>query len=140
MTSQWAAVGAGTDLLRRARQLQMSWERLGLLRQSGARLLTEGDCSLLEGTERMHMRPVDVPEDGGQVVPDGGSVAKASALGRSGAPPLRDDTSGRSSPMSPATRDTSTEQRARELATEQAALRRGGTPGAAGREPGERVC
>src|SRR3954447_7007744 len=28
MTSQWAAVGAGTDLLRRARQLQMSWERL----------------------------------------------------------------------------------------------------------------
>src|SRR4051812_1319965 len=124
MTSQWAAVGAGTDLLRRARQLQMSWERLGLLRQSGARLLTEGDCSLLEGTERMHMRPVDVPEDGGQVVPDGGSVAEASALGRSGAHPLRDDTSGRSSPMSPATRDTSTEQRPRELAPEQAALRR----------------
>src|SRR4051794_2909052 len=72
----------------------------------------------------MHMRPVDVPEDGGQVVPDGGSVAEASALGRRGAHPLRDDTSGRSSPMSPATRDTSTEQRAGELATEQAALRR----------------
>src|SRR4051794_41889589 len=78
----------------------------------------------------MHMRPVDVPEDGGQVVPDGGSVAEASALGRRGAHPLRDDTSGRSSPMSPATRDTSTEQRAGELATEQAALRRGANPGA----------
>ena len=28
MTSQWVAVGAETDLLRRARQLQKSWERL----------------------------------------------------------------------------------------------------------------
>src|ERR1700754_3390847 len=28
MTSQWAAVGAETDLLRRARQLQRSWEHL----------------------------------------------------------------------------------------------------------------
>ena len=28
MTSQWAAVGAETDLLRRARQLRQSWERL----------------------------------------------------------------------------------------------------------------
>src|SRR3954447_6093511 len=109
--------------------------RVGLLRQSGARLIREGNCSLLEGTERMHMRPVDVPEDGGQVVPDGGSVAKASALGRSGAHPLRDDTSGRSSPMSPATRDTSTEQRARELATEQAALRQGTNPVAPGATP-----
>src|SRR4051794_41961674 len=86
----------------------------------------------------MHMRPVDVPEDGGQVVPDGGSVAEASALGRRGAHPLRDDTSGRSSPMSPATRDTSTEQRAGELATEQAALRRGATPVPRGAAPAER--
>jgi hypothetical protein len=28
MTSQWVALGSGTDLLRRARQLQGSWERL----------------------------------------------------------------------------------------------------------------
>ncbi len=85
-------------------------------------LLFTRDGYLLEGDVPRHRTPLDVPRDGGEIVLDDGSTAVAEPLGRGEAylvrrPGSRGATTARVKSLERA------ERRARELASEQAALR-----------------
>ena len=85
-------------------------------------LLVTRDGYLLEGDVPRHRTPLDVPRDGGEIVLDDGSTAVAEPLGRGEAylvrrPGSRGATTARVKSLERA------ERRARELASEQAALR-----------------
>ena len=86
-------------------------------------LLVDGDGYVLEGAELAHQSPFDVPEGGGEVVLGDGSVAVAVPLGRGEAYLLRQGTTRRGMSAPAAKGLARVEERARELATEQAALR-----------------
>ena len=85
-------------------------------------LLVTSDGYLLEGDAPTYRTPLDVPRDGGEIVLDDGSMAVAEPLGRGEAylvrrPGSRGATTARVKSLERA------ERRARELASEQAALR-----------------
>jgi signal transduction histidine kinase len=86
-------------------------------------LLVDGDGYVLEGAELAHPSPFDIPEGGGEVVLGDGSLAVAAPLGRGEAYLLRQGTTRRGKSASAAKGLERAEERARELATEQAALR-----------------
>jgi GAF domain-containing protein len=88
-----------------------------------ADLLVDRDGYVLDGAEIGHPSPFDIPEGGGEVVLADGSVAVAAPLGRGEAFLLRQGTT-RHAKSAPAAKGLErAEERARELATEQAALR-----------------
>jgi signal transduction histidine kinase len=86
-------------------------------------LLVSRDGYVLEGDVPRHRTPLDVPRDGGEIVLDDGSMAVAEPLGRGEAYLVR-----RPGPRGGKTARVKSleraERRARELASEQAALRR----------------
>ena len=85
-------------------------------------LLVDREGYALDGEEPRHRTPIEVPEGGGELVLQDGSVAVAEALGQGEAYLVRRPRPGgaRSAPVGALER---AEQRARELASEQAALR-----------------
>jgi GAF domain-containing protein len=86
-------------------------------------LLVDGDGYVLEGAELADPSPIDIPEGGGDVVLGDGSVAAAAPLGRGEAYLLRQGIN-RQAKSAPRVKGLErAEERARELATEQAALR-----------------
>jgi GAF domain-containing protein len=86
-------------------------------------LLVDRDGYLLDGAEPVQPSPFDIPEGGGEVVLGDGSVAVAAPLGRGEAFLLRQGTT-RHAKSAPAAKGLErAEERARELASEQAALR-----------------
>jgi len=97
--------------------------RYGDLMTRSTDLLVNHNGYVLAGDEREHSKTLDVPEDGGEVVLGDGSVAVAAPLGRGEAFLLRQGAT-RHAKSGPAARGLErAEERARELATEQAALR-----------------
>jgi signal transduction histidine kinase len=85
--------------------------------------LVDRDGYVLDGAGLGHPSPIDIPEGGGEVVLGDGSVAVAAPLGRGEAFLLRHGTT-RGAKSAPAAKGLErAEERARELATEQAALR-----------------
>ena len=87
-------------------------------------LLMDRDGYVLDGAEPAHPSRFDVPEGGGEVVLGDGSIAVAAPLGRGEAYLLRRGTMRHAKSAPPAKGLERAEERARELATEQAALRR----------------
>jgi PAS domain S-box-containing protein len=85
-------------------------------------LLVDRDGYMLDGAEPVHRTPLDIHEGGGEVVLRDGSVAVAERLGQGEAYLLRQVTS-RHRKSAPVEALKRAEERARELATEQAALR-----------------
>jgi transcriptional regulator of acetoin/glycerol metabolism len=86
-------------------------------------LLVDRDGYVLDGAGPALSKPLDIPEGGGEVVLGDGSVAVAAPLGRGEAYLLRRGTT-RHAKSAPAAKGLErAEERARELATEQAALR-----------------
>jgi signal transduction histidine kinase len=86
-------------------------------------LLVDRDGYVLDGAERAHPSPLDIPEGGGEVVLRDGSVAEAAPLGQGEAYLLRQGTARRAESAPRVEWFGRAEERARELATEQAALR-----------------
>jgi signal transduction histidine kinase len=85
-------------------------------------LLVDRDGYVLDGAKLGHPSAFDVPAGGGEVVLGDGSVAVATSLGQGEAYLLRKDTTRRPE-SDPVERLERAEGRARELVTEQAALR-----------------
>jgi signal transduction histidine kinase len=86
-------------------------------------LLLDRDGYVLDGAKLSQPSPFDIPEGGGEVVLGDGSVTVAAPLGRGEAYLLRQGIT-RHAKSAPAVKGLErTEERARELATEQAALR-----------------
>jgi GAF domain-containing protein len=85
-------------------------------------LLVDRDGYVLAGAEPARSKPIDIPEDGGEVVLGDGSVAVAAALGQSEAYLLRRVTThhAKSAPVEVLDR---AEKHVRELVAEQSALR-----------------
>jgi GAF domain-containing protein len=107
---------------RRDRDARLRRRYSDLMTRSTDRLV-DGDGYVLEGAELAHASPFDIPEGGGEVVLGDGSVAVTVPLGRGEAYLLRQGTTRRGK-SAPADKGLARmEQRARELATEQAALR-----------------
>jgi GAF domain-containing protein len=86
-------------------------------------LLVDRDGYLLDGAEPAQSSRFDVPDGGGEVVLRDGSIAVAAPLGRGEAYLLRRRTTRHATSAPPVKGVERTEERARELATEQAALR-----------------
>ena len=86
-------------------------------------LLVDRDGYVLDGAEPAHPSPFDIPEGGGEVVLGDGSVAVAAPLGRGEAYLLRQGTTRHAKSAPPVNGLERAEERARELATEQAAFR-----------------
>src|SRR3954468_9343959 len=86
-------------------------------------LLVDRDGYVLDGAEPAHPSRFDIPEGGGEVLLGDGSIAVAAPLGRGEAYLLRRGTTRHTQPAL-RVRFERAEERARELATEQAALRR----------------
>jgi signal transduction histidine kinase len=86
-------------------------------------LLVDRDGYVLDGAEPADPSRFDIPEGGGEVVLGDGSVASAAPLGRGEAYLLRRRTTRRAKSAPPVRRLERAEERARELAAEQAALR-----------------
>jgi signal transduction histidine kinase len=86
-------------------------------------LLVDRDGYVLDGAEPAHRNPLDIPDGGGEVVLSDGSVAVAAPLGQGEAYLLRQGTARRAQSAPPVEGFERAEERARELATEQAALR-----------------
>jgi signal transduction histidine kinase len=91
----------------------------------GSDLLVDRDGYVLDGAQRARPSPLDVPEGGGEVRLGDGSIAVAAPLGRGEAYILRRGTTraAAASAPPPVVRFERAEERARELAAEQAALR-----------------
>src|SRR5918996_3709670 len=85
-------------------------------------LLVNRDGYVLAGDEARHATPLDVPEGGGEIVFDDGSIAVVEPLGQGEAYLVRRPGS-RGAKSAPVEALEPPEMRARELATEQAALR-----------------
>src|SRR4051812_33565706 len=97
--------------------------RYGDLMTRSTDLLVDRDGYVLDGAELAHSSPFDIPEVGGEVVLGDGSVAVAAPLGQGEAYLVRRGTT-RHAKSAPAAKGVErAEGRARELATEQAALR-----------------
>jgi signal transduction histidine kinase len=96
--------------------------RYGDLMTRSTDLLVSHDGYLLAGTEPAHSKPLDIPEDGGQVVLSDGSVAEAASLGQGEAYLLR-QVKPRRAKSAPVEVLERAEKHVRELVTEQAALR-----------------
>src|SRR4051794_36159455 len=86
-------------------------------------LLADRDGYLLDGAEAAHPTPFDIPEGGGEVVLGDGSFAVAAPLGRGEAYLVRRGTTRRAKSAPALKGSERAEERARALATEQAALR-----------------
>jgi len=86
-------------------------------------LLVDSDGYVLAADESMHPKPLDVPEGGGEIILNEGSVAVVEPLGQGEAYLIRRPTP-RGAKAAPAESLERTEERARELAAEQAALRK----------------
>ena len=86
-------------------------------------LLVDRDGYVLDGAEPAHPSPFDIPEGGGEVVLGDGSIAVAAPLGRGEAYLLRRGTTRHAKSAAPVNGFERAEERARELAAEQAALR-----------------
>jgi signal transduction histidine kinase len=96
--------------------------RYGDLMTRSTDLLVNRDGYVLSGAETDRRRPLDIPEAGGEVVLDDGSVAEAAPLGQGEAYLLRRAATrhAKSAPVAVLER---TEKHVRELVAEQAALR-----------------
>src|SRR4029077_819872 len=96
--------------------------RYGDLMTRSTDLLANRDGYVLPRAEPARSKPLDIPEGGGEVVLDDGSVAVAASLGQGEAYLLRRGTTrqARSAPVEVLERS---EKHVRELVTEQAALR-----------------
>ena len=81
------------------------------------------DGYLLDGAEPARPTPFDIPEGGGEVLLGDGSIAVAAPLGRGEAYLLRRGTTHHAKSAPPVTGFERAEERARELAAEQAGLR-----------------
>src|SRR4051794_7919501 len=90
-------------------------------------LLVDRDGYMLDGAELAHSSPFAIPEGGGEVVLGDGSVAAAAPLGQGEAYLVRHGTTRHAKSARAAKGPGRAEERARELATEQAALRQGAT-------------
>jgi signal transduction histidine kinase len=86
-------------------------------------LLVDRDGYVLDGAEPAHRSPFEIPEGGGEVLLGDGSVAVAASLGQGEAYLLRRGAARRAKSALPVEGLERAEERARELATEQAALR-----------------
>ena len=86
-------------------------------------LLVDRDGYVLDGAEPAQPSPFDIPEGGGEIVLGDGSHAVAVPLGQGEAYLLRRTTTRRARSAPPVDGLERAEERARELATEQAALR-----------------
>jgi GAF domain-containing protein len=86
-------------------------------------LLVDRDGYVLDGAELAHSSAFDIPEGGGDIVLGDGSVAVAAPLGRGEAYLVRQPTARHAESAPAANGLERAEERARELATEQAALR-----------------
>jgi len=86
-------------------------------------LLVDRDGYVLDGVEPAHRSPFDIPAGGGEVVLGDGSVAVAAPLGQGEAYLLRRGAARRAKSARPVEGFERAEERARELAAEQAALR-----------------
>ena len=86
-------------------------------------LLVDRDGYVLDGAEPARPSPFDIPEGGGEVLLGDGSIADAAPLGRGEAYLLRRGTTRRAKSAHPVIGFERTEERARELAAEQAGLR-----------------
>jgi signal transduction histidine kinase len=86
-------------------------------------LLVDREGYVLDGAQPAHSKPLDIPEGGGEVVLGDGSVAMAASLGQGEAYLLRQGTARRAKSAPPVEGFERAEEHARELATEQAALR-----------------
>ena len=86
-------------------------------------LLVDRDGYVLDGAEPVHPSQVDIPEGGGAVLMSDGSIADAAPLGRGEAYLLRRGITRHAKSASPLIGFERAEERARELASEQAALR-----------------
>ena len=98
-------------------------------------LLVNGDGYVLAGDESTHPTPLDVPEGGGEIVLDAGSVAVAEPLGQGEAYLVR-RLRPRGARAAPDQALERAEERAREVASEQAALRQVATLVARESSPG----
>jgi signal transduction histidine kinase len=96
--------------------------RYGDLMTRSTDVLVSRDGHVLAGTEPWHSKPLDIPEDGGEVVLGDGSVAVAASVGQGEAYLLRQVTThhAKSAPVEVLER---AEKHVRELVTEQSALR-----------------
>jgi len=100
-------------------------------------LLVDRDGYVLAGAKRAHPSPLEIPEGGGEVVLGDGSVAVAAPLGQGEAYLLRQGTT-RHAKSAPSVEVLErAEEHVRELATEQAALRRVATLVARESSPGQ---
>ena len=86
-------------------------------------LLVDREGYVLDGAELAQPSRIDIPEGGGEVVVGDGSVAEAAPLGRGEAYLLRQGTTRHARSALPVKGLERAEERARELAAEQAALR-----------------
>ena len=86
-------------------------------------LLVDREGYLLDGARPKQHTPLEIPDGGGEVVLGDGSVAEADPLGRGEAFLLRQGATRHGKPAAPVSGLERAEERARELATEQAALR-----------------
>ena len=89
----------------------------------GTDSLVDRDGYVLDGAEPARPSPFDIPEGGGEVLLGDGSIAVAAPLGRGEAYLLRRGTTHHAKSAPPVTGFERTEERARELAAEQAGLR-----------------
>src|SRR3954466_13454599 len=97
--------------------------RYGDLASRSTDLLVSGDGYLLSGDEWAHPTPLDIPEGGGEIVLGAESAAVAEPLGQGEAYLVR-SLRPRGARPAPAQALERAEERAREVASEQAALRR----------------
>ncbi len=95
--------------------------RYGDLASRSTDLLVNGDGYMLTGDESTHPTPLDVPEGGGEIVLDAESVAVAEPLGQGEAYLVR-RLPARGARAAPVQALERAEERAREVASEQAAL------------------
>jgi signal transduction histidine kinase len=116
-TIEWCLVDA-----RRERDARLRHRYSDFMTRS-TDLLVDRDGSLLDGSEPAHPSPFDIPEGGGEVVLGDGSVAVAEPLGQGEAYLVRRPAS-RGAKLAPVELLERAEEHVRELATEQAALRR----------------
>jgi len=98
-------------------------------------LLVDHDGYVLDGAEREHPDSIEIPEGGGEVRLGDGSIAVAARLGRGEAYLLRRGSTCHAKSAAPAIGFDRTEARARELAAEQAALRKVATLAARASSP-----
>src|SRR4051812_18965882 len=122
VTTAARAIEQGLVDARRDRDARLR-RRYGDLMTRSTDLLVDRDGYVLDGAELAHSSPFAIPEGGGEVVLGDGSVAAAAPLGQGEAYLVRQGTTRHAKSACAAKGPGRAEERARELATEQAALR-----------------